>query len=130
MVRRLVREVTSRIDIAQAQKAIGDAAGVILDLEINGVRCVLARSQPVPVGPRIVLSPREKEIARMVAKGHPNKVIAAVLEMSPWTVCTHLRRLFAKLGVSSRAAMVARLAEEGLLADSPARADRSSPSHP
>jgi DNA-binding CsgD family transcriptional regulator len=54
------------------------------------------------------LSPREQEIVRMVAKGHPNKVIADVLNISPWTVCTHLRRIFAKMGVASRAAMVAK----------------------
>ena len=47
----------------------------------------------------------------MVAKGYPNKTIAAVLDISPWTVCTHLRRTFAKFGVGSRAAMVARLLE-------------------
>lgn len=50
----------------------------------------------------------------MVAKGYPNKTIAAVLEISSWTVCTHLRRIFAKLGVGSRAAMVARLMDDGL----------------
>jgi hypothetical protein len=48
----------------------------------------------------------------MVAKGYPNKTIAGVLNISAWTVCTHLRRTFAKLGVTSRAAMVARLMEE------------------
>jgi hypothetical protein len=48
----------------------------------------------------------------MVAQGHPNKVIAAVLNISCWTVCTHLRRIFAKLGVGSRAAMVARLLKQ------------------
>ena len=61
------------------------------------------------------LSPREQEIVRMVAKGHPNKVIADVLNISSWTVCTHLRRIFAKLGVGSRAAMVAQLLELGIL---------------
>jgi DNA-binding CsgD family transcriptional regulator len=45
----------------------------------------------------------------MVAKGYPNKVIARVLEISSWTVSTHLRRIFAKLGVTTRASMVARL---------------------
>jgi DNA-binding CsgD family transcriptional regulator len=61
------------------------------------------------------LSPREQEIARMVAEGYPNKTIAAVLEISSWTVATHLRRVFAKLGVRTRAAMVARALEEGLI---------------
>jgi DNA-binding CsgD family transcriptional regulator len=57
------------------------------------------------------LSPREREIVRMVALGRQNKVIAAVLNISSWTVCTHLRRIFAKLGVTSRAAMVAKVAD-------------------
>jgi hypothetical protein len=48
-----------------------------------------------------------------VAKGLPNKCISAVLEISTWTVATHLRRVFAKLGVSSRAAMIARVLEVG-----------------
>jgi len=51
----------------------------------------------------------------MVAKGYPNKTIAAVLEISSWTVGTHLRHVFAKLHVSSRAAMVAKMIEAGLI---------------
>jgi hypothetical protein len=47
----------------------------------------------------------------MVARGYPNKTIAAVLEINSWAVGTHLRRIFAKLHVSSRAAMVARMIE-------------------
>jgi DNA-binding CsgD family transcriptional regulator len=78
---------------------------VILDFVYGNVRCVLFRAQPIS-GQN--LSPREREIVRLVAAGHPNKVIAAVLEISYWTVGTHLRRIFAKLGVTSRAAMVAR----------------------
>jgi DNA-binding NarL/FixJ family response regulator len=58
------------------------------------------------------LSPREQEIIRMVAKGYSNKTIAGVLNISCWTVGTHLRRTFAKLGVASRAAMIARFMEE------------------
>lgn len=55
------------------------------------------------------LTPREQEIARMVADGFTNKEIASVLEISSWTVSTHLRRIFGKLDVGTRAAMVARL---------------------
>jgi DNA-binding CsgD family transcriptional regulator len=63
------------------------------------------------------MSPREQEIAPMVAKGYPNKTIAAVLEISVWTVATYLRRIFAKLGVSPRVAMVARMLEEDGIGD-------------
>jgi DNA-binding CsgD family transcriptional regulator len=55
------------------------------------------------------LSPRELEIARLVARGATNRMIASVLEISTWTVSTHLRRIFAKLGVASGAEMVATL---------------------
>jgi DNA-binding NarL/FixJ family response regulator len=66
-------------------------------------------------GPMVSLSPRELSIARLIAQGLPNKHISLVLEISPYTVATHLRRIFVKLGVSSRAAMVARLHEKRLL---------------
>jgi len=87
---------------------------VLLDREVDGIRCVVLRATAATN--QLPLSPREQEIARMVARGYPNKTIAAVLDISTWTVSTHLRRMFAKLGVTSRAAMVARsygLADEG-----------------
>src|SRR5262245_11552971 len=84
---------------------------VLLDLEMDGARYLLVRLPPP--SDRVRLSPREYEIVRMVAEGHPNKVIADVLNISPWTVCTYLRRIFAKLGVTSRAAMVARTTDIG-----------------
>lgn len=91
---------------------------VLVDIELEGVRCLVVRSaDSAPAAPRPhtrphaeQLSPREEEIARMIAEGYPNKTIAAVLDISSWTVNTYLRRMFAKLGVSSRAAMVAKLA--------------------
>ncbi len=89
---------------------------IILDVEVDGVRCLLVRTRPHLSG-HSALSPRELEIARMVATGYPNKIIADVLEISEWTVGTHLRRIFAKLGVGSRAAMVSRLIEEGVLCE-------------
>ena len=62
----------------------------------------------------------------MVAKGYANKTIAAVLDISCWTVGTHLRRIFAKLGVGSRAAMVAKLLQEDLIQQQPGRTARPS----
>lgn len=52
------------------------------------------------------LTARELQIAALVAMGHPNKLISRDLGISEWTVCSHLRRIFIKLGVDSRAAMV------------------------
>ena len=53
---------------------------------------------------------RELEIAVLVAQGCATKNIAHRLRISEWTVSTYLRRIFAKLGVDSRAAMVYRCA--------------------
>jgi DNA-binding CsgD family transcriptional regulator len=107
----------------------GDAGQIILDIEVQGVRYLtircaarsaveaervwepdLLRTSP-PGWP--ALSPRELEIAHMVAKGYANKNIASILEISSWTVSSHLRRIFSKLGVTSRAAMVAQLLDDG-----------------
>ena len=119
MVRALIRQVMNTED---SQSAHPEMPGVLMDVTMAGVRCLLVRVEPqtqsertTPAHAQVMLSPREEEIARMVAAGYPNKTIAAVLDISSWTVGTHLRRVFAKLGVGSRAAMVARLLEEGRL---------------
>lgn len=115
LVRRLIRQATNPGQPSALRRVDGDAREVILDVEVDGMRCLLVRSPSQTSRAKVVLSPREQEIARMVAKGYPNKSIAAVLDISSWTVCTHLRRIFAKLSVGSRAAMVARLLEEDLI---------------
>jgi DNA-binding NarL/FixJ family response regulator/tetratricopeptide (TPR) repeat protein len=56
------------------------------------------------------LSRRELEIATLVAEGKTNRQIAAELYLSGRTVESHLSRVFAKLGVSSRAAVGGALA--------------------
>lgn len=57
-----------------------------------------------------ILTARELQIASLVALGRLNKQIAAQLHISEWTVATHVRRVFCKLGVSTRAGMVYRCA--------------------
>jgi DNA-binding NarL/FixJ family response regulator len=113
LIRKLVAQACNEPE-ASTEGRNDEKGRIIIDAEVDGVRCLLTRLEKTPV-PRISFSPRESEIARMVAKGYPNKTIAAVLEISSWTVCTHLRRIFAKLRVSSRAAMVARMMDAGIL---------------
>jgi DNA-binding NarL/FixJ family response regulator len=55
-----------------------------------------------------LLTGRELQIVALVAEGRVNKQIASDLHISEWTVSTHLRRIFSKLGVDTRAAMVAK----------------------
>ena len=115
LIRRLIKQASKDVPITAPGSREADGQNTILDVEVDGVRCLLARARPKLACAPLVLSAREREVARMVAKGYPNKTIAAVLDISPWTVGTHLRRIFAKLGVGSRAAMVARLSEQGLI---------------
>ena len=97
-----------RAMLDQVQQRTIDATttgnGVSMMLEHNNVRCVLVVSPQVP---RHALSPRELQIARLVAEGATNRAIASSLDISLWTVSTHMRRIFAKVGVCSRAEMVA-----------------------
>lgn len=55
------------------------------------------------------LTERERDIARLVVAGQSNKEVAATLWLSPWTVQDHLKNIFAKLGVHSRAELGARM---------------------
>ncbi|MEU4330662.1 helix-turn-helix transcriptional regulator [Nonomuraea dietziae] len=58
------------------------------------------------------LTPRELEIAHLVARGLPTAEIAAALFLSPHTVRGYLKAVFGKAGVSSRGELVARLFAE------------------
>jgi DNA-binding CsgD family transcriptional regulator len=91
---------------------------VVLSIELDGTLYSLAQRSARPSPEPVKLSAREREIARLISAGHTNKTVAAVLDISLWTVDTHIRRIFAKLGVRSRSAMVAHLAELGLIGPS------------
>jgi DNA-binding NarL/FixJ family response regulator len=49
------------------------------------------------------LTPQEVQVARFVARGLPTRQVAEQLFLSPRTIDYHLRNVFAKLGISSRA---------------------------
>lgn len=109
---RLTEQVRSGQQGAEAED------GVLLDVVVDDIHCLLVEYSP----PLLVeLSPREKQVAMMVARGRTNQAIANTLEISVWTVSTHLRRIFAKLAVSSRAEMVAHLLDSSEFASQVSR---------
>jgi DNA-binding NarL/FixJ family response regulator len=61
------------------------------------------------------LSQREFEVLELVARGGTNREAAAKLFISEATVKTHLLHIYAKLGVSDRAAAVSEAFQRGLL---------------
>ncbi len=58
---------------------------------------------------KIKLSPRELEVMQRVARGETDYAIGQSLKISEHTVDSHIRRVFAKCGVNSRAAAISKL---------------------
>ena len=72
-----------------------------------------ARSELARIGGRSAvagdeLSETEQRIADLVAQGRTNKEVAAALSLSPKTVEWNLSKVYAKLGVRSRAELASR----------------------
>jgi two-component system, NarL family, response regulator NreC len=72
----------------------------------------LARARP---GPADLLSPREREVLGLLARGHTNAEVARQLLVSLRTVEAHRASLRSRLGVHSRAEMVDAANRLGLL---------------
>jgi DNA-binding NarL/FixJ family response regulator len=72
-----------------------------------------ASGRPV-AGP--TLTGREREVLDLLASGRKQKEIATVLSISPKTVGAHIQNLFSKVGVHSRAELVARAHQLDLVA--------------
>ena len=94
-----------------------DAAGASVIPPIrriaHGGHCYPGPASPALSGPDPIerLTPRELEIAVLIASGCCNKTIARRLEISCHTVGAHVARIFAKLGVHKRTELSARIAQ-------------------
>lgn len=59
------------------------------------------------------LSPREREVARLLARGNAINDLASALDLSPNTVRNHVKSIFSKLRVHSQVALLSRLSGHG-----------------
>jgi DNA-binding NarL/FixJ family response regulator len=69
-----------------------------------------------PIGAASRLTPRERDVLRLLAEGLSTDAIAEELFISPKTVGTHVQRMLAKLDMHSRGEAVAFAYREGLVA--------------
>lgn len=69
------------------------------------------------------LTPREREVLRLVATGAANNHVARHLQISPHTVRTHVQNVLAKLGAENRLAATAMARRAGILPTGPDAAD-------
>jgi DNA-binding CsgD family transcriptional regulator len=110
------REVVGVIDLTSAAD---DASPLMLGLARSGAREIEQRiTALMPLVYRSVssawkgwqlLTPAEREVAELVSTGLTNKQMGATLSCSPYTVDSHLRSIYRKLGVASRAALAGQL---------------------
>jgi DNA-binding CsgD family transcriptional regulator len=107
-----------RVLVGLACRALGDEDTA--ELELDGARGILRQLGAAPDVARVEalsrkgaaraaarLTAREVEVLRLVAAGKSNREIATALIVSTHTVRRHLQNIFAKIGVSSRAAATA-----------------------
>jgi ATP/maltotriose-dependent transcriptional regulator MalT len=115
-----------RVLLGLACRGLGDQEGA--ELELDAARGVFQQLGAVPDLARVQalsrkhraraaggLTGREVQLLRLVAAGKTNRAIAAELVLSERTVDRHVSNIFAKLGVSSRAAATAYAYEHRLI---------------
>jgi DNA-binding CsgD family transcriptional regulator len=104
-----------RVLLGEACRALGDEDSAALEFEaahdtfeqleaapdVARVRSLAPYSKSVDAHG---LTPRELEVLRLLAEGETNRAIAAELIVSERTVDRHVSNIFAKLGLSTRAA--------------------------
>jgi DNA-binding NarL/FixJ family response regulator len=112
--------------IGAACRAVGDDDACALEFEAArrtfaelGAAPDAARMETLACRPRDgepgALTDRELQVLRFVAAGRTNRSIAEELVLSERTVDRHVSNIFAKLGVSSRAAATAHAYEHRLV---------------
>ncbi|MGZ8219021.1 response regulator [Methylomagnum sp.] len=110
---------TSRAELILAIKSVlggkiyisPDIAKKIVEGYLDGRKPSLSKLLPE------TLTPRERELLKLIAEGHKNREIAESLGISVKTVEKHRGNLMAKLNLHNVAALTAFAIEKGLVAD-------------
>jgi DNA-binding CsgD family transcriptional regulator len=109
-------ELVTRVPAATASATLS----VYALKHADGTRLVVVLMQQQSITSRAMLTdcgltPREVEVAELIAKGRATKEIAGRLAISQHTARHHTERIFHKLGLQTRAAVAATVAAQGNL---------------
>ena len=94
--------VPKRSDSRQLLAALSDT----LAGQITLPPALLASLPGQPTAPAVALTPRQRDVLRLLVEGQSNKLICRSLGLSESSVKTHLEAVYRRLGVSSRSQAV------------------------
>lgn len=113
------REIVALVAVGSSNRAIAEALSLsvrTVEGHVAAIRGVLgvrsraaiaAAAATTPAADGAALTPRERDVARLVAAGHANHEIAAALSVSVKTVERQLSGCYRKLGIPGRTALAA-----------------------
>ena len=107
----LVEVVAEATTLAAGRAAAPDADAVLLARRLPERD---TEDEPLP-GAAEPLTPRERDVLQHLARGLPNKTIAARLGISDQTVKFHVASIIAKLGAANRTDVVRRAISRGII---------------
>jgi two-component system response regulator NreC len=100
-------------DVVEAVRAVANGARYVHPA--LGAKLVAAETEERKRAESDPLSEREREVLRLLALGHTNQEIAALLYISVRTAETHRAHIMQKLSLSSRAELVRYALDHGLI---------------
>jgi DNA-binding NarL/FixJ family response regulator len=115
---RLYGAVSTQVEPSQLEAAIGALANGLQVVDpVLSQRAAISLGTAAMATPDVEnpLTPRERQVLDLVARGYPNKSIAYELGISEHTAKFHVGSLLTKLEAASRAEVVTNATRRGLL---------------
>ncbi|NJP99490.1 response regulator [Streptomyces zingiberis] len=110
----ILKDSGPRLLIEAVRAAVAGDSLISPSITVRLLRRLLPGTAPAP--PAVRLSPRERDVAGLVARGLTNAEIASALTITAGTVKTHLGNIQGKLGARNRVEIAAWAWQSGLAA--------------